>query len=231
MFRRPMKWETVKSCYPKARLRLGFATSCVLLILLSSSSSIANEELRKELLEKLNHIESFQADFHQTATANDGTEEEMQEGRIAFLRPEKFLWIVHKPFEEQVSINGSRMQVYDPDLQQLTHSKVDPSELSFANLLIDSESKAFDDFEIVRKGNKYLLSQSGDDSQIAQLSLLFNKEKIERIELQDYFGTKIQFRFFNVRLNEEIENDLFQIKVPPDTEVIGRGESGDNSES
>ncbi|MCY3883515.1 MAG: outer-membrane lipoprotein carrier protein LolA [Gammaproteobacteria bacterium] len=190
----------------------------------------ANDEIRTELLNKLNTIESIQADFHQTTTTRDGNEEEAQTGRIAFLRPERFLWVVEKPYKEQVSIVGADMKVYDPDLQQLTHSKVDTDELSLANLLVDPESKALDNFEITRSGSKYVLTQKGDGALIAQLSLIFKDEAIERIELVDYSGTQIEFRFFNVRINEEVENDVFQLNVPPDTEVIGKGEPSNNLE-
>lgn len=201
-----------------------------MLSLLNCGNTLADEDLKSDLLEKLNSIDSFQADFHQKTTTRSGTEEEMQEGRVAFLRPEKFLWVVDKPYEEQVSIVGTKMQVYDPDLQQLTHSQVDPNELSFANLLIDSDSKKLDDFEIYRNGNRYVLSPENDDSQIALLSLVFKDETLERIELVDLFGTQIEFKFFNTRLNEEVENEVFKLTVPPDTEVIGTGEPNDNSE-
>lgn len=201
-----------------------------MLTLLCAVNSLANEDLQTELQEKLNAIDSFQADFHQKTTARDGTEEDMQEGRVAFLRPDKFLWVVDKPYEEQVSIVGTRMQAYDPDLQQLVHSKVDPSELSFANLLIDSDSKNLDAFEIYRNGERYVLSGENDDSQVALLSLVFKDEVLERIELVDLFGTQIEFEFFNIRLNEDVEDEVFKLKVPPDTEVIGKGEISDNSE-
>lgn len=202
-----------------------------MLSLLNCGNTLADEDLKSDLLEKLNSIDSFQADFHQKTTTRNGTEEEMQEGRVAFLRPEKFLWVVDKPYEEQVSIVGTKMQVYDPDLQQLTHSQVDPNELSFANLLIDSDSKKLDDFEIYRNGNRYVLSPENDDSQIALLSLVFKDETLERIELVDLLGTQIEFKFFNTRLNEEVENEVFKLTVPPDTEVIGTGEPNENSES
>ncbi|MXW53958.1 MAG: outer membrane lipoprotein chaperone LolA [Gammaproteobacteria bacterium] len=225
-----MKWATVRYFSQNPRFRR-IVPFCVLLSLLSCGNSLANEELKNDLLEKLNAIDSFQADFHQRTTARDGTEEEMQEGRVAFLRPEKFLWVVDKPYEEQVSIVGTRMQVYDPDLQQLTHSQVDPNELSFANLLIDSDTKKLDEFEIYRNESRYVLSPENDDSQIALLSIVFKDETLERIELVDLFGTQIEFEFFNIRLNEDVENEVFKLVVPPDTEVIGTGESSHNSES
>lgn len=203
---------------------------CVFLVLFNCANLLASEEIRTELRERLNAIESIQADFHQTSTARDGSEEEMQTGRIAFSRPEKFLWVVEKPYEEQVSIVGANMQVYDPDLRQLTHSKVDTDELSLANLLVDPDSKALDGFEISRNGSKYLLAQKGDGAQIAQLSLVFKGEMIERVELVDYSGTQIEFTFFNVRLNEELEDNVFQLSIPPDTEVVGKGETSNNSE-
>lgn len=225
-----MTWGTVKYCGQSPRFNR-VAKFCLLLTLLSAVNSLASEDLQIELSEKLNAIESFQADFRQKTTARDGTEEPMQEGRIAFLRPDKFLWVVAKPYEEQVAIVGTRMQVYDPDLQQLTHSQVDPNELSFANLLIDSDSKTLGEFDIHRSGSKYVLSRENDNSQVALLSLMFKDETLEQIELVDYFGTHIEFRFSNIRLNEDVENDVFQLVVPPDTEVIGKGVPNDSSES
>ena len=230
MFPLRTKWGIVRSyCQNPRRLRV--AQACVLLGLLSCVNVLADEELKQELIEKLNSIQSFQADFRQQTTARDGTEETTQEGRVAFLRPEKFLWVVDKPYEEQVAIVGDRMQVYDPDLEQLTHSDVDSNDLSFANVLIDADSEALDDFQITRNGSKYVLTHENEDSQVALLSLVFKDEIIERIIMVDYFGTQIEFRFLNVRLNQAVENEEFQLKVPPGTEVIGTGESSDNLES
>lgn len=200
-------------------------------MLLGAANISANEELHTELLKRLGVIDTFQADFRQKTITRDGVEEATQVGHVAFLRPEKFLWVVSEPYEEQVVIVGNEMQVYDPDLQQLTHTMVDPSELSLANILIDPSSKVLEGFEIHRKGKKYTLSQVNGDSQLAILSLQFNNENIERVELVDHFGTKIEFRFFNIRLNEELGNDVFQLEIPPDTEIIGKGESANSLES
>lgn len=186
----------------------------------------ADGDSHEQLFEKLNAVQSLQADFFQHIRSENEDQEANQEGRIAFQRPGKFLWVVSKPFEQEVLIEGDRMSVYDADLEQLTHSKIDDSnELSLANLLISPNKEILDQFEISHKDTKFSLVPQDPNVPFKELVIQFDDEKVSDVSVKDHFNTVSEFKFANIRINQDIDSKIFTIEVPPDTEVVTYGES------
>ncbi len=191
----------------------------------------AQDNSRDELFDKLSAIESLQADFVQQAVSEEGVKEESQEGRIAFQRPGKFLWVKLKPFEQHVLIEGDTMSVYDPDLEQLTHSTMDTTnELSLANVLISPNKELLERFEIAQSDSEFNLVPLDVNAPFKKLTILFHDDQVSKVDVEDHFNIVNEFKFSNIRINHEIESDVFEIKVPPGTEVITHGESVEPSQ-
>lgn len=196
-------------------------------VCLTAASSIlhAQEQSDSELFRKLNAIESVQADFVQDAVSEDGIQEATQEGYIAFQRPGNFLWVVKKPFEQHVLIDGTKMSIYDPDLEQLTHSEMDSSnQLSLANLLISPDAEILDNFDVTQENGEFSLVPEDVVAPFKQLVIVFDGEKIKSVRVIDHANTVSSFKFTNIRFNEEIKSEVFEITVPPETEVVTHGE-------
>ena len=61
-----------------------------------------------------------EADFTQTVTDKNGRVTQQASGRMAFARPGKFRWDYNKPYEQVIVGDGSKLWLYDTDLDQVT---------------------------------------------------------------------------------------------------------------
>lgn len=171
-------------------------------------------------------MQSLQAEFVQHIRSENGDQEVNQEGRIAFQRPGKFLWVVSKPFEQEVLIEGDRMSVYDADLEQLTHSRMDVSnELSIANLLISPNEDILEQFEISHSDARFSLVPHDANVPFKELVIQFDGDEVTLVQVEDHFNTVSEFKLSNIRVNQDLDSTIFKIEVPPDTEIITYGES------
>src|SRR5687768_9284600 len=67
----------------------------------------------------LRNIRSMRADFIQTLMDNNGKMIQQSWGKMALQRPGQFRWETKRPNEQLIVANGSRLWIYDPDLQQV----------------------------------------------------------------------------------------------------------------
>ena len=68
----------------------------------------------------LNKVQSMKANFIQTVYDKRGKVTQKSSGRMALQRPGKFRWDVAKPMPQLIIANGTKLWIYDPDLEQLT---------------------------------------------------------------------------------------------------------------
>lgn len=223
-------WATAK-CWRSKPSRNSTIFAVGLALVIGNLPLGAQDKSSDELFDKLSAIESLQADFVQQSVDELGRQEESQEGHIAFQRPGKFLWVKSKPFEQHVLIEGDTMSVFDPDLEQLTHSKMDANnELSLANVLIAPNKDLLERFEIAHTDSEFNLVPLDVNAPFKKLTILFDDDKVSKVDVEDHFNIVNEFKFSNIRINHEIDTDVFEIKVPPGTEVITHGESVDSTQ-
>ncbi|HEX6827653.1 MAG TPA: outer membrane lipoprotein chaperone LolA, partial [Burkholderiales bacterium] len=68
---------------------------------------------------------SGQAQFEQAVLDRDGRKVQAASGTFRFQRPGRFRWTYDKPAEQLIVGDGSRVWVYDKDLNQVTVRKLD----------------------------------------------------------------------------------------------------------
>ena len=182
----------------------------------------------KLLLKKLEAIETFQANFSQRLVPDLGPSENVLQGKIAFTRqPQRFSWTVTQPFEQYVVLEDDELMVYEPDLKQVSYSSLDKNfQLPIAKLIIEQDETVLADYEV-----SYLESESGSGSRFTlipiqtnamfkHVRLFFDKHRLEAIEVKDSFANVTEFNFSAIEINEPIEDDVFVVDIPSDTEVL-----------
>lgn len=186
----------------------------------AQSDELSNR-YREALAKQLLTIDTFQASFSQVAIGQGGATEISQSGRVLFDRSGKFLWEVSEPFEQFILVTDDTRRVYDPDLEQLTISTFDiESQTSFANLILTSSTEILEKFEIEFEDNQYTLLPLEQGQDFVRLKINFEDEVLKTIEILDHFNTVNQFKFTDVKTNEPIGSDEFELEVSEDTEVI-----------
>ena len=178
-------------------------------------------QFQDALAEKLLAIETFQAAFTQVSITQNGVTEVSQSGRILFDRDGKFLWEVIDPYEQHILVTGDTMQVFDPDLEQLTISAFDAaSSATFASLILTSSTEVLEDYEIEFEDNQYTLSPKEKGQNFVRLNIIFEHDTLSSIEILDHFNTINQFKFTKVSTNLPLASEKFTLEVPEGTEIV-----------
>ena len=155
-------------------------------------------------------------------SANKNLEE--SSGSVALQRP-KFRWQVETPFAQLIVVNGAVMQIYDPDLAQVTVHELDaemgPTPLTM--LLGDTASltSEFAVSSVVEGGEqRFLLYPKSPTSLILQAELTFRGGLLQGLLMWDSAGHRTRIQFSQIQLAQRIEAELFNLVVPEGTDVI-----------
>src|SRR5262245_12452330 len=69
-------------------------------------------------------VKSGQSAFTQTVTSADGAKKKVSSGTFEFQRPNRFRFAYAKPFEQAIVADGSKVWIYDADLNQASSRKL-----------------------------------------------------------------------------------------------------------
>lgn len=158
----------------------------------------------------LNKIETFKASFQQHTPG-----EVYSSGMFYYKKPRKFLWQYHIPHEQKVVSNGSRIFFHDPQTEQTTQL---PPSSGFANFLSQKPmTLKSDDFSIesIQIFDGIIdLELKADDEESARFHLKFSHNPVKLLSMtqRSEFGSGIGVVFSNHRINQGLEDDLFNFK-------------------
>jgi len=182
-------------------------------------------------LEKmLQSLDSFQTDFEQTQFSTSLSTPLKQKGKLYFKKPDMMRWEYEAPEPSIYVYKEGLFLSYFPEDNQLWRQKIPPEQYE-NEILGFLAGKA-------RLAEKYIIEPSpfpGGDKNSAQLKLIPKEEgenayilleidqkswMIRRAILFDWTGNKIEYGFGRIKTNPRLSKDLFEIKVPPDCEII-----------
>lgn len=179
------------------------------------------------LSQLLKNIQTMRADFTQTITDKNAKQVQHSTGQMALQRPGKFRWEVKKPVAQVVVTNGSRLWIYDPDLEQVTirllTKEVGQSPamlLSNTNIVLEKDYMVATTNENNSSLNWFLLKPKNKNSIFAVIKLGFSSSQIREMVLQDQLGHTTSIEFYNIKLNPGLSSSLFAFRVPPHVDVI-----------
>ena len=182
-----------------------------------------DDDVRNELVARLATIKSFETKFVQQTLDESGEVIQRQTGKAAMLRPRKFLWYVEEPYTQIVTLQADVVSVYEPDIEQITHTPVeDTADTSVVALMFDENDDDLSEYVVSELLTGYRLeSLPNSDDLIGRIEVYFSGETINAIDVIDKAGLKTEFTFEEMVMNIELASTLFEIDVPENTEVIG----------
>lgn len=198
----------------------------VVLALVGAGSVQAQESEAKALTERLQGYDSYQADFRQTVTDNQGRQVQESSGELRAKRNGLFYWRVAPPMAQFIAANGEEVQVYDPDLEQVTIYPMDDKLTATPALLLSGNVEGLAEaYEVSRvkvgEGRTgYRLEPKDPDSLFVSLTLVFEDRVLKEMRLKDSLEQSSVLEFSNVRINETIADDKFQLDYPESADVI-----------
>lgn len=173
----------------------------------------------------LSNIQTLQADFTQTITDKNAKQIQHSDGRMSLQRPGKFRWEVKKPVAQLVVTNGTRLWIYDPDLEQVTIRFLSKEVGESPAMLLSNTNVALEkDYDVqAMKDTKlqwYVLTPKSQNSMFAQIRFGFYNQQIREMVLQDHLGHTTAVEFYNIKENSALSSALFVFKAPTHVDVI-----------
>jgi outer membrane lipoprotein carrier protein len=171
-------------------------------------------------------LKGLDTGFEQTVA--DGAQRETQHtrGTLQILRPGRFRWTYEEPYEQVIVTNGSKLWVYDPDLAQVTVSKLDASIGNTPALLLSTDRPLDELFLITelppQDGIAWVqLDPRQEDANFTRVRLGFEHETLHAMEVVDGFGQTMTIRFSGLRRNPALGPAGFEFTPPAGVDVVG----------
>lgn len=200
-----------------------------LLLVISCYAGLAKADAPSDALTSLLlTMQTMKADFTQRLVDQSARTLQESKGHMALQRPGKFRWDVVSPVAQLIIANGTKLWIYDKDLEQVTvRSFKSAAGQTPALLLSDNNLTLSKDFTVKNAAKKadpaiesYWLVPKDKENLFESVQLTFNHKQISEMQLRDHLGhiTVIQFR--NAQFGKPLAASLFTFNPPAHTDVI-----------
>lgn len=182
-----------------------------------------------ELAAMLESYQSFQASFIQIVVNENGNRVQESRGSLKAKRPGLFYWETNEPHSQYVTSDGDKVEVYDPDLEQVTVHSLDEKVSTTPALLLSGEVDNLDETyrvsmrSVGENTREFTLEPRSKDSLFVSLRLTFFKGELQEMRMEDSLSQLSVLSFQDVRLNEEVKDSAFVLEYPDDVDVIRDG--------
>jgi outer membrane lipoprotein carrier protein len=196
-----------------------------LLILLCLLPGLATAAATDALKVFLTQTQTVKARFAQMVLDKNGKQLQQTQGVMQFSRPGKFRWDYQKPYEQVIVGDGSKLWIFDKDLNQVTVRKLDRALGSSPAALLSGSNDLERDFTLsnlgMDKGLDWLEAlPKNRETVFERVRMGFGKSGLEAMELRDQFGQTTVITFADVERNPRIAADVFRFTPPQGADVI-----------
>ena len=215
----------------RAAAHAGVASmACVVLLAPLPARADAVEALRAFVRE----ANSGRAAFTQSVTSPDRARQRVSSGTLEFQRPGRFRFQYAKPFEQLIVADGTKVWLYDPDLNQAT-SRPLAQALGATPAAILAGGSLERDYTLSAQGEQggleWVLAvprsrgrpdapAEGRDALVQALRVGFRGRELAVLELQDSFGQRSRLELRELQLNVPPTPGAFRFTPPAGADVI-----------
>ena len=179
----------------------------------ASAFATATDELR----DFVRTVKSGKSTFTQTVTAPNG-KQKLSNGSFEFSRPNRFRFVYQKPYAQTVVGDGTKVWIYDPDLNQASSRKLGDALANTPAALIVSNDidKVFTlADQPSRDGIDWVLATPRQpEGTVRSLRIGFKGHALAQLEIDDSFGQRSMIVFNGFEPNAKLAADTF-VFVPP----------------
>lgn len=182
-----------------------------------------------ELAGLLEGYKSFEAGFIQIVVNETGNEVQETRGQLKAKRPGLFYWETTSPHSQFIASDGSNVEVYDPDLEQVTVQELDNRVASTPALLLSGEVDNLDESfkvsgtKLGETNREFTLEPKDQDSLFVSLRLTFSGGELQEMRMQDSLSQLSVLSFHNIQVNGTIADSAFTLEYPDTVDVIRDG--------
>jgi outer membrane lipoprotein carrier protein len=194
----------------------------LLAVLLPGVSAASSIEALKGMLEQTT---TARARFAQMVLDKNMKMLQQATGTMQFARPGKFRWEYDKPYEQVIVSDGSRVWLYDKDLNQVTVRKYDRALGSSPAALLAGSNEIEKNYRFTGLGSQDGLDwleavPRTQDTAFEKIKLGFGKSGLEAMELRDQFGQITVIKFSTIERNAKLAPEVFRFVPPQGADVI-----------
>lgn len=170
---------------------------------------------------------SARAHFSQTVTALSGRKPQVSQGSLSFARPGRFRWVYETPYHQLLVGDGTRLWIFDRDLNQVTVKQLgqalgaNPAALLAGDNALDkhfiiTDAGSADGLEFIEA-----MPRNKEEGGFELVRIGLRDNLPQRMEIDDNFGQTTTLMLHELRRNPRLPTDLFQFKPPAGIDVIG----------
>lgn len=173
----------------------------------------------------LTQTSSARGEFVQRVSTRGGSAQPVASGRFAFQRPGKFRWTYEKPYEQVIVADGTRLVLYDKDLNQVTIRKLGAALPSSPASILFGSNEFEKEFEVtdagVRDGLEWVQAKPrAKDSTFELIEIGFRDGLPQAMRLADNFGQVTQLTFSKLERNPKLGAETFGFTPPKGADVL-----------
>jgi len=173
----------------------------------------------------LTQTSSARGEFVQRVAARSGSAQPISSGRFAFQRPGKFRWTYEKPYEQVIVADGTRLLLYDRDLNQVTIRKLGAALPSSPASILFGSNEFEKEFEVAdigaRDGLEWVqATPRAKDSTFERIEIGFRDGLPQSMRLADNFGQVTQLVFSRLERNPKLGAETFGFTPPKGADVL-----------
>ena len=174
----------------------------------------------------MNDTRSAKSEFSQRIVDRSGKVTQESRGTLEFARPGKFRWTYVKPYNQLIVGDGSKVWIYDPDLNQVSIRKIDAALGSTPAALLSGNNDAMKAFVLKDEGTRdglewVLATPRQKEANFERIRIGFSAAGLAAMELTDAFGQQTLLKFLTMERNPRIDPSTFQFTPPKGADVIG----------
>ena len=212
--------------------RLMMGTGLVLLLTavrLEQAGAVEIDALLDRMQQAYESTPAISADFVQVATLSALNREQTSSGRVYIQKPHSIRWEYSQPASQTILYKDSDLRIYTPNRKQVLQSVVDADNRSNVALLFLAGIGTLRETFIVTElphteamVTRLQLQPRSPQAGFTKLDIGVSQKSalISSLTIHDHIGNRTHIRFANLQLQETLPATLFELKLPPDTEII-----------
>lgn len=184
-------------------------------------------DLVEKLQKKYESISSIEASFTQEVFNPALNRSETSEGRVFFKKPGKWKWLYNDPSRGVFTSNGKKVWLFEPDFNQVIEKDVDAVSSGITTDFLTGVGNLGRDFEIglaEEKPSSFLLelTPKAEIPNVRKLLLEVDRTRLLVVKtvVSDYLGNRTEISFRDLKINPQISDSVFELKLPKGSIVV-----------
>lgn len=196
----------------------------------SPAAQTAPREIVARFEKSLRALNAFQADFEQTSSSSSVSTPLREKGRLTVKKGDLMRWDYAEPEKKTFVFNAGLLSSYFPEDNQLWRQKLAPEDyegdipaiLTGKARLTERYDVEASPFPGASPGTPQLklTPKAEEDGSFILIEIDPSTWMLRRAVLFDWAGNRTEFAFSKFKADPRVDARFFEIKVPPDCEII-----------